>query len=61
MGAAFFDIGNAADELENVDFQRGAGLGIRWISPIGPVRLDVAKALDGDEGWRVHISMGPDL
>jgi translocation and assembly module TamA len=59
--AAFMDAGNAADELENVDFQRGAGLGIRWISPIGPIRLDLAKALDGDKGWRVHISMGPDL
>lgn len=61
VGAVFFDMGNAADELENVDFQRGAGLGIRWISPIGPIRLDLAKALDGDKGWRVHISMGPDL
>lgn len=59
--AAFMDAGNAADEFENIDFQRGAGLGIRWISPIGPIRLDVAKALDGDKGWRVHITMGPDL
>lgn len=59
--AAFLDAGNAADQLENVDFQRGTGLGIRWISPIGPIRLDLAKALDGDQGWRVHISMGPDL
>lgn len=59
--AAFFDIGNAADEVDNPVFKRGAGLGLRWISPIGPIRLDLAKALDDDEGWRVHISMGPDL
>ena len=59
--AAFYDLGNAADTLENVEFQRGVGLGVRWISPIGPVRLDFARALDGDEGWRIHISMGPDL
>lgn len=58
--AAFFDAGNAANDTE-IDVKRGAGLGARWISPIGPIRLDVAKALDGDEGWRLHITMGPDL
>jgi translocation and assembly module TamA len=58
--AAFYDQGNASDDL-NFDFKRGAGLGVRWISPIGPIRIDVAKALDGDKGWALHLSMGPDL
>lgn len=58
--AVFYDQGNAFDNAD-FDFQRGAGLGIRWISPIGPVRVDVAKALDGDRGWQLHLSMGPDL
>ena len=58
--AVFFDAGNAANDTE-IDVMRGAGVGARWISPIGPIRIDVAKALDGDEGWRLHISMGPDL
>lgn len=58
--AAFYDIGNAADDF-NVDFKRGAGLGVRWISPIGPIRIDVARALDAPNGWNLHISMGPDL
>jgi len=58
--AAFFDQGNAFDHSD-FDFQRSAGLGIRWISPIGPVRVDVAKALDGDRGFQLHLSMGPDL
>jgi translocation and assembly module TamA len=58
--AAFFDAGNAANDT-NIDVKRGAGVGARWISPIGPIRIDVAKALDGDEGVRLHISMGPDL
>ena len=41
----------------------GAGVGIRWISPVGPLRLDVAKGLDPEFGgeWRVHFSMGPEL
>ncbi|HSC68800.1 MAG TPA: autotransporter assembly complex family protein [Cellvibrio sp.] len=58
--AVFFDAGNAADDTD-IEVKRGAGVGARWISPIGPIRLDVAKALDGDEGWRLHITMGPDL
>lgn len=58
--AVFFDAGNAADDTD-IEVKRGAGIGARWISPIGPIRIDVAKALDGDESWRLHISMGPDL
>lgn len=58
--AVFFDAGNAAND-SHIEVKRGAGVGARWISPIGPIRLDVAKALDGDEGWRLHITMGPDL
>lgn len=58
--AAFYDQGNAGNNFD-FDFARGVGLGIRWISPIGPVRVDVAKALDEGRGWALHLSMGPDL
>lgn len=40
---AFFDIGNAWDKGEDVDLgsmRTGAGLGIRWLSPMGPFRLE---------------------
>ncbi|RYZ94451.1 MAG: outer membrane protein assembly factor, partial [Moraxellaceae bacterium] len=58
--AAFFDIGDASDQFKFA-FKRGAGLGVRWISPIGPVRIDVARGLDDPKAWNLHISMGPDL
>ena len=60
--AAFVDEGNAMDDLSD-PLATGAGLGIRWISPVGPLRLDVAKGLDPEFGgeWRVHFSMGPEL
>jgi translocation and assembly module TamA len=58
--AVFFDAGNATNDT-SIEFMRGAGVGARWISPIGPIRMDLAKALDGDKGWRLHITMGPDL
>jgi translocation and assembly module TamA len=58
--AVFFDVGNAAKDY-NFDLKRGAGIGLRWISPIGPVRIDVARGLDDLKAWNLHISMGPDL
>jgi translocation and assembly module TamA len=60
VAAAFFDQGNAADD-SNFDVMRSLGAGVRWISPIGPIRIDFAQALDGEKGWRIHVSMGPDL
>lgn len=59
--ALFYDAGNAFNDRDNYTLKRGAGLGLRWLSPIGPLRLDVAKALDDAEEWRLHINMGPDL
>ena len=59
--AAFVDSGNAFSNSD-IDFRTGAGLGIRWYSPVGPVRLDIAHPFDDpDEDFRIHISLGPDL
>lgn len=59
--AAFYDMGNAADDPD-MDLKRGVGVGVRWYSPIGPVRLDLAHPLDGDDGGvRIHFTLGPDL
>lgn len=58
--ATFVDRGNAVDSLSD-SMNVGVGSGIRWVSPIGPLRLDFAHALDEDRGWRIHFSMGPEL
>lgn len=59
--AGFYDIGNALDRL-NGKLDRGVGFGIRWHSPVGPIRLDLAWALDlPGKPMRVQFSMGPDL
>lgn len=57
--AAFVDSGNAFDD-SNMELKTGAGMGIRWQSPVGPIRLDLAVPLD-ESGWRIHFSLGPDL
>lgn len=59
--AAFVDQGNAFRSLEFPTLKTGVGLGIRWVSPVGPLRLDLAHALDDDGGIRLHFSMGPEL
>nr|WP_297400229.1 autotransporter assembly complex family protein [uncultured Marinobacter sp.] len=60
--AVFVDHGNAVNDLFD-PLATGAGVGIRWVSPVGPLRLDVAKGLDPEfgGGWRIHFSMGPEL
>jgi translocation and assembly module TamA len=59
--ATFVDQGNAFNSLQLPSLKTGVGIGIRWVSPVGPIRLDVAHALDDDGGIRLHFSMGPEL
>jgi len=59
--AAFVDSGNAYDAIDDFDPKTGVGLGIRWRSPIGPIRVDIAHPVDGDENFRLHLTMGADL
>jgi len=59
--AAFVDTGSAFNDFD-VDFKTGAGVGIRWYSPLGPIRVDVAHPLgESDRSTRLHITLGPDL
>ena len=59
--ALFYDAGNAIDNIEE-KLERGAGFGLRWQSPVGPVRIDLASAISRDgRPWRLHITIGPDL
>lgn len=59
--AAFFDIGTATNEFEE-DPAYGIGPGVHWLSPIGPVRLYVARGFSPEENtWRFHFMLGPEL
>lgn len=61
FAAAFIDSGNSFAAFDDMNLKQSAGLGLRWLSPIGPIRLDVAKALESGGKYRLHITMGPDL
>ncbi|BCU07032.1 autotransporter assembly complex protein TamA [Allochromatium tepidum] len=64
--AIFTDFGNAFDPDYEQELAQSVGLGVRWASPIGQVRFDLAFAIskDADDGTppaRLHIVIGPDL
>ncbi|MBC7752446.1 MAG: outer membrane protein assembly factor [Candidatus Saccharibacteria bacterium] len=44
-GAVFIDAGNAFDAKFNDPVKFGAGFGVRWASPVGPVRIDLAAGV----------------
>lgn len=58
--AAFVDSGSAFDDTP--DWHTGIGVGLRWRSPVGPVRVDIARGLnDPDSAFQVHLNIGADL
>lgn len=61
--AAFIDSGEAVDNFKNDDFHTGAGIGIRWISPVGPIKFDIASPIydDNNKGLHFYIGLGTDL
>lgn len=62
--ATFFDAGNVygfTKEFDPTDLRQGAGVGLRWQSPFGPIRLDWALNLDrrkGESSDNFHFSVG---
>ncbi len=62
--AVFFDMGNIWDEDSAFDFgelRYSAGIGLRIITPIGPMRLDIGYKLDRKENERrreAHLGIG---
>jgi translocation and assembly module TamA len=60
--AAFVDAGNA---FTGTDYSPrvGAGLGVRWLSPVGMIRADIAVPVGdkNEHGIHLHVVIGPDL
>lgn len=62
-GAVFVDAGEAVNDFKDFEVKKGAGLGVRWESPIGPVKVDVARPV-GDaqhKSFAFYIGLGPEL
>ncbi len=55
--ASFIDAGNAAERWDELEPALGVGVGLRWRSPVGPLRLDLAYGHEV-ERFRLHLSVG---
>lgn len=60
--AAFYDVGNAFNDWSNMDLNTGIGLGVRWYTLAGAIRLDVAQAQDlKGKPLQFHLTIGTPL
>jgi translocation and assembly module TamA len=57
LGAAFVDAGQAAAGWSDLKPVTSVGLGLRYRSPLGTLRLDYAYATE-PKTWRLHFSVG---
>lgn len=58
QGVVFYDTGNVWADWRSITLggaKSGAGLGVRYLSPIGPFRLDVGWKLDAERGEPRHV------
>lgn len=66
-GVVFFDMGNAFNDGQNLsvdprDLRRDYGFGIRWVSPLGPLRFEVGfpigDRLPGEDPYELQFTVG---
>ncbi|WP_162301471.1 BamA/TamA family outer membrane protein, partial [Cognatilysobacter segetis] len=58
--AVFVDTGSAFNRRP--DMHTGVGVGVRWRSPVGPVRIDVAHGLNSpDSPFQIYLGLGAEL
>ena len=63
-GVTFYDVGNAFDDDENLGFsglRQAIGWGIRWRSPLAPIRIEFGYPLDrkdGESSFVTNFSFG---
>jgi outer membrane protein insertion porin family len=53
MGVVFYDTGNLYDDNQDIDLgslRQTSGFGVRWYSPMGPIRLENGFILDPKPG-----------
>jgi translocation and assembly module TamA len=60
--AVFYDAGNAFNSLSDINLFQGAGIGGRYYTKIGTVRLDIARQVDVENpDFRIHLTVGMGL
>ena len=59
--ATFVDAGTATNDYQDA-WKVGTGIGTRWLSPVGPLKIDLAFGVsERPIPFRIHFALGPDL
>lgn len=63
-GAMFYDTGLAAKRYKGKELHSGVGAGVRWASPIGTIKFDIAtpvRSPNNQKGVQFYIGIGSEL
>ena len=63
-GAVFADTGLAADAYKANELRYGAGFGVRWASPVGAIKFDIATPIrdkDNSKNIQFYIGLGAEI
>ena len=57
--ALFYDVGNAFNHFQDLTWPQGAGIGLKYYTPAGPIEVDLARQINVDNpGFQVHVIIG---
>jgi translocation and assembly module TamA len=60
--ALFYDVGNAFNDFSQIVWAQGAGIGGRYYTVIGPIKLDLARQINVPKpDWRIVFAVGLEL
>ena len=63
-GATFVDSGLAADKFSEDELRYGVGVGVRWASPVGAIKFDIATPVrdkDNSKNIQFYIGLGTEI
>lgn len=63
-GATFVDAGLAANRFSSEEMRYGAGVGVRWASPVGAIKFDIATPIrdkDNSKNIQFYIGLGTEI
>jgi len=57
--AVFYDAGNSFNAFSRIRLFQGVGIGVRYYTVVGPIRVDLARQIRvNDPSFRLHVSVG---
>jgi len=58
--ATFIDAGTSTNDFDE-EIKWGTGIGVHYLSVVGPIRLYIARPSDDSSAFQIHFAIGPEL